>query len=296
MDRVSALGYFGIGATDLEAWAHYATDIVGMQVTRTEENGAPILYLRMDERHHRIAVRQGDDQVDYVGWEVASAADLDGVIRDLEAAGVPYKEDGELARIRGVHRIVTCTDPAGINVEFFAGGLVPRDPFVSPLGVRFVTKTPSGKDIGLGHVVFGCPNPDEAMAFYIDVLGFKVSDYIIPAPGFHVTFLHVNPRHHSFALAGGPPGQGTALNHFMVEVADIDSVGRALDRARETSTATQATLGRHTNDEMLSFYLETPSGFGIEYGTGGRLIDDDTWTVVTYGSSEWWGHDREHSG
>ena len=38
-------------------------------------------------------------------------------------------------------------------------------------------------------------------------------------------------------------------------------------------------LGRHTNDLMTSFYVRTPSGFEIEYGTGGIVVDDDTWTV-----------------
>ena len=36
-----------------------------------------------------------------------------------------------------------------------------------------------------------------------------------------------------------------------------------------------ATLGRHANDLMLSFYLKTPGGFDIEYGTDGRSVDDD---------------------
>ena len=39
------------------------------------------------------------------------------------------------------------------------------------------------------------------------------------------------------------------------------------------------TLGRHTNDLMTSFYVRTPSGFEIEYGTGGLVVDDDTWEV-----------------
>ena len=34
-------------------------------------------------------------------------------------------------------------------------------------------------------------------------------------------------------------------------------------------------LGRHTNDEMISFYLRTPSGFDIEYGFGGKTVDAD---------------------
>jgi 3,4-dihydroxy-9,10-secoandrosta-1,3,5(10)-triene-9,17-dione 4,5-dioxygenase len=293
MAGVSALGYFGIGATDLDAWHRYAEEILGMRVTRAQEDGLPVLYLRMDERHHRIAIRPGDDEVSYVGWEVASAADLDQLCADLDAAGVPYKPNPELAQARGVHRLVTCTDPAGLHLEFFAGATVPQTPFVSPRGAQFVTKEPSGREMGLGHVVFGCENPDEAMAFYIDVLKFKVSDYIIPVPGLLITFLHVNARHHSFAAAGGPPGTGTRLNHFMVEVTDIDTVGRALDQVEAAGISQQATLGRHTNDEMLSFYATTPSGFGVEYGTGGRLIDDAKWTVVTYDSDHYWGHNRE---
>lgn len=296
MAGVSALGYFGIGAQDLDAWQHFAEEILGMQVSQELEDGKPVLYLRMDARHHRIAIRPGEDEVTYVGWEVASLADLDQLCRDLEAAGVPYKHDSDLARIRKVQRLVTCTDPAGIHLEFFAGAMVPQTKFVSPRGAQFVTKEPSGREMGLGHVVFGCENPDEAMAFYTDVLKFKVSDYIIPVPDLLpdlvITFLHVNARHHSFAAAGGPPGAGTRLNHFMVEVTDIDTVGRALDKVETAGISKQATLGRHTNDEMLSFYAQTPSGFGVEYGTGGRLIDDATWTVVTYDSDHYWGHYR----
>jgi len=49
-------------------------------------------------------------------------------------------------------------------------------------------------------------------------------------------------------------------------------------------------LGRHTNDHMTSFYVRTPSGFEIEYGTGGRLIDDATWEVGTFDAQSFWGH------
>jgi hypothetical protein len=36
------------------------------------------------------------------------------------------------------------------------------------------------------------------------------------------------------------------------------------------------TLGRHTNDYMTSFYSHTPSGFFVEYGWGGHVIDPGT--------------------
>ena len=49
-------------------------------------------------------------------------------------------------------------------------------------------------------------------------------------------------------------------------------------------------IGRHLNDRVVSFYVAGPSGFDVEYGTGGRLIDDATWTVETYHSGSAWGH------
>lgn len=163
-------------------------------------------------------------------------------------------------------------------------------PFVSPTGARFVTSAPNGADTGLGHVVVTCRNVDESIAFYRQVLGFKVSDHIVPIPGMLLTFLHTNPRHHSLAVApihGEGPG---GINHFMVELENLDVVGRALDKVQQRGIRQLATLGRHTNDKMLSFYVQTPSGFGVEYGTDGLLIDDETWSVVTYDASAYWGH------
>jgi 3,4-dihydroxy-9,10-secoandrosta-1,3,5(10)-triene-9,17-dione 4,5-dioxygenase len=291
MAKVNALGYLGIGARDLDAWEEFARTVLGMEASREkEENGEPVLYLRMDERHHRIAVRPGEDEVTCVGWEAATVDDLLALVQDIEAAGTACEENPGLARRRGVHRLFTCTDPAGITLELHTGALVPKTPFASPTAARFVTKEPSGKELGLGHVVFECANPEETMAFYLDVLGFRVSDYIVPAPGFHITFLHTNARHHSYAAAGSPQVPRTAANHFMVEVDSVDAVGRALDKARALPGTEATTLGRHTNDHMLSFYMKSPSGFGIEYGTAGRLIDDATWNVVTYDASEYWGH------
>ena len=53
------------------------------------------------------------------------------------------------------------------------------------------------------------------------------------------------------------------------------------------------TLGRHTNDHMTSFYVNTPSGFFIEYGWGARVIDPETWQPhETFDGPSLWGHER----
>ncbi len=50
------------------------------------------------------------------------------------------------------------------------------------------------------------------------------------------------------------------------------------------------TLGMHPNDHMFSFYVRTPSGFSVEYGWGGLLIDEDTWEATTLDRLHSWGH------
>ena len=71
---------------------------------------------------------------------------------------------------------------------------------------------------------------------------------------------------------------------------DAVSDGRTIDLCRDRGVPISADLGRHTNDLMTSFYAVTPSGFQIEYGFGGRTIDDATWTVQTYDTASIWGH------
>jgi hypothetical protein len=59
------------------------------------------------------------------------------------------------------------------------------------------------------------------------------------------------------------------------------------DMTRRRAFAT--TLGRHSNDQMVSFYVVT-SGFEVEYGGGGRLVDDATWQVQRHDRGGLWGH------
>ena len=111
-------------------------------------------------------------------------------------------------------------------------------------------------------------NIEPVMAFYIDVLGFGLSDYI--AKPFRAYFFHVNARHHSLALIEtGKNG----MHHLMVELFSLDDVGQAYDIALSQEDRVTVTLGRHTNDFMTSFYCKSPSSFMFECGWGGREID-----------------------
>jgi len=106
---------------------------------------------------------------------------------------------------------------------------------------------------------------------------------------FDATFFHTaTGRHHSFATAALPFPK--RIHHIMVEVSDFNDVGLAYDRCLAAGVPIMMGLGHHPNDGMFSFYAITPSGFAIEFGHGGCVVDDQTWHVRTYSQLSDWGH------
>jgi 3,4-dihydroxy-9,10-secoandrosta-1,3,5(10)-triene-9,17-dione 4,5-dioxygenase len=293
MSPIRSLGYLRIEATDVPAWREFAGRVLGMVEGRGPEPGA--LYLRMDDFPARLVILPGDqDRLLASGWEVGGQADLADLGACLELAGVPVKEGGkaELAA-RRVAGLIACEDPSGHAVEIFCGAALDSRPAFSPYGIRFVTG-----DLGMGHVVLPAADDDAALAFYAGVLGFRLRDTIPMPPELFgrpaggppamMRFLGCNPRHHSLALAPMAPAAG--IVHLMIEVATLDEVGRAMDRCTRRGGTLSATLGRHANDQMVSFYLRTPGGFDIEYGTDGLLVDDATWVTRQTTAISLWGH------
>lgn len=183
--------------------------------------------------------------------------------------------------------MISFDDPFGLPLEIYYGASEAFEkPFLPGASVSgFLTD-----EQGLGHFVRCVPDSDKALAFYTQVLGFQLSDVIYMKIGPDVTvpayFLHCNERHHTLAIAAFPLPK--RIHHFMLEVGSLDDIGFAFDRVDADGLIT-ATLGRHTNDHMVSFYAATPSGFEVEYGWGARSVDR-SWAVVRYDSTSMWGH------
>ena len=278
-----ALGYAGFGSDKLEDWRQFGTSLVGLQAV---ERGNSQLSFRMDDRKQRIVIdRAMGEGARFFGWEVADAAALDALAARLEAVGVAVTaEPVERADNRLVRALISFRDPAGNRLEAFYGAEIDETPFKPGRSISGFRTGP----LGLGHVVLTVENIDAVMPFYVDVLGFRLSDFI--EKPFRAYFFHINPRHHSLALIEtGKNG----LHHLMVELFSLDDVGQSYDVALSEEDRVSVTLGRHTNDFMTSFYAKTPSSFMVECGWGGREIDPAAWQPIeiTDGPSLW-GHER----
>lgn len=277
---IRGLGYIGIDVADVDGWRKYA-ELLGMMAFA---EGAG-LRLRIDDRPFRVAVQtnESSEGLAFAGWELPDRIALEEAAAELAAAGFTTEaaspDECTQRRVRGM---VRTSDPGGFRLELFHGPIHDHELFVSPTGVSgFQT----GAE-GMGHIVLGTPDVAESVRFYTQVLGFRVSDYWRPGDD-DVVFMRCNRRHHSLALVEAPQ---PALYHFMLEANTLDDVGYTLDRHRQTGTPLSMDLGRHTNDRMVSFYSRSPSGFDVEFGFGGLLVDETTWTVSQITQPSCWGH------
>ena len=250
------------------------------------EQSRASLAFRMDDRKQRVIVNADTEGgAGFFGWDVADAAALDALGAQLERAGVKVARGSRaLAGERRVADLIVFADPIGNRLEAFHGAETAAKPFQPGRSISGFRTGP----LGLGHAVLTVERLDEVVPFYRDLLGFRLSDYILKP--FRAFFFHVNPRHHSLAfIETGKNG----IHHMMVELFSLDDVGQAYDIALTEPESIGSTFGRHTNDYVTSFYSRSPSGFMVEYGWGGRLVEPGNWVAQEYTTGpSLWGHDR----
>jgi 3,4-dihydroxy-9,10-secoandrosta-1,3,5(10)-triene-9,17-dione 4,5-dioxygenase len=296
---IRSLGYLRLNTPNLSRWESFATDILGMMPTAGPHGGSR--YFRIDDRPYRLEMIPADRKgIAALGFEVADDKELASLLADLRGAGIAVEEasttEADDHLVTGLARFL---DPSGLPIELFYGPILDHVPVQTPLISRFV----SG-EMGMGHAVVGVSDLAASSTLFRDVLGFRRRNTMrVRQPQADgstsvasIFFLGCNPRHHTLGLVDVPiDGQ---LIHFMLEASDIDDVGRALDRINDAEIPLSMTLGRHTNDHMVSFYVTTPDGYSVELGCGGLLVDDAASSATTYEitKASFWGHRRPTAG
>jgi 2,3-dihydroxybiphenyl 1,2-dioxygenase len=285
--HIRGLGYLKVQTQHIDRWREFALEGLGFaEGSGPDPDG---LYLRMDERRSRLQLVPGDtDKVLAVGWEVRDQYALAAVREAVEKSGTAVtvltaKESAE----RDAEEVIAFTDPGGTPVEVFFGPVLDHSPLRTGFAQKFVTGA-----MGMGHVVLPTPNFAETVTFYNEVLGFLPRGAMKVGGGpVRIRFMGVNQRHHSAAICPAPHDGAPGLVHLMVEVDTLDAVGMALDAVKERGFSISSTLGRHTNDKMVSFYVRAPGGWDVEYGCEGMLVDETYYTAEEITKDSYWGHD-----
>src|SRR6201986_2773607 len=218
---LNALGYVGIRTKNLEDWAAYGTNLLGMQLV---DKSRGTLALRMDDRKQRVIIHTDEDEgPSFYGWEVTDAPALDELAAHLEKNGVMVARGSRaLADERRVRDLIVFSDPVGNRLEAFYGAEIAADPFKPGRSISGYRTGP----LGMGHAVLTAERLEEVLPFYTEILNFKLTDYFTKP--FSAYFFHLNPRHHSLAFIGtGKNG----IHHLMGETCFLDDVGQGYDIA-----------------------------------------------------------------
>ena len=129
----------------------------------------------------------------------------------------------------------------------------------------------------LGHVVIGTPDAEASQRFFVDGVGFKVSDQVRGV----AAFMRCSTDHHNLLLQSSPMA---FLHHTSWQVDDVDEVGRGAMRMLEGHPERHVWgLGRHFIGSNFFWYLRDPAGnFSEYYSDMDAITDDHLWTPGTW--------------
>lgn len=257
------IGHVALRTPDLDRSKAYASSALGLSVTG--ESAEEVL-LSANEKHHELQLLAGDRAgLDHVGLELESESELEAVAERAVAAGartlaVAEPEPGLKASIR-------LAGPADITYELYTGMVrepLRSDAFLRP-GIR-----------RLGHLTFFAASPAEIVEFWVEGLGFRVSDQ---TEG--VTWLRCDFDHHGLAV--GPREAGTVLHHHAWEVQDVGALAQYCDSLGMQGKRLLWGPVRHGPGFNLATYLPDPDGGLIEVYTDlVRIYDEQGYEPVDW--------------
>lgn len=284
MSGITELGYVRFGVSKMDEWRNYLTKLLGLELRDDIDDGK--LWARIDGWHHRFTFEQSEaDDLIGIGLRVAGPEEFKEIQATLKESGIDFEVgDMDLAMERRVLESILLQDPAGNPVEIFHG------PMMSPSLPFYPARRRFGKFVtgpaGAGHLLVRHSGVEESYEFY-RLLGMRSeSQFRIPLPGMPEPmtgkFMHCNkPGAREHSIAFGLPSE-KSCNHLMIEVDNVDDLFVTYELIKAAGYPMLIDLGRHANDQALSFYAMTPSGFGIEVAfgcgpTGGQsyLLNED---------------------
>jgi catechol 2,3-dioxygenase-like lactoylglutathione lyase family enzyme len=265
MSQVTEIRYVGYGVSDLEAEQRFYRDVWGLREVVTQA-GRHYFATEGSPEHHVVRLRKSETRrVDVIGLAANSRADVDALFARVGQAGC-----------RIIFAPTALSEPGGgYGFRFF-----------SPDGLPFeissdVERGPArelqrweGIPQNISHIVLHSPDHKAATQFFIDVLGFRLSDWL----GDFMSFVRCNQWHHRIAILPGPP----CLNHVAYDMLGVDDMMRGISRLKQHEVNIVWGPGRHTAGNNTFSYFVTPNGFAVEYTADLEAVDDSTWKATVH--------------
>jgi catechol-2,3-dioxygenase len=258
MNSVSEIRYVAYGVPDFDGERNFYRDKWGLREVRADSETAYFAAEGSEELYVVRLRKSPIKRVDIIGLAAPNRAAVDELFGRVKAASCgiifPPRE-----------------------LEGFGGGYGFR--FFSPDGLSFeiscdvargtIHSIARGTAIPekISHIVLHSPKHKELTRFFIDVLGFQLSDWI----GEFMSFLRCNDWHHRIAILPGPP----TLNHVAYDMPSVDEMMRGIGKLKRMQTEILWGPGRHTAGNNTFSYFSTPNGFAVEYTADLERVGED---------------------
>lgn len=248
------ISHIALRTTDIQASIDHATQVMGLRVTHTEDDG---VYLSHDDSHHSLQLLPGDSNgFDHMAFVVDGEHELEDLKDQLDRVGAEIlSEDPQESGIEGAIRF----RGPGRHVFEALYGMDTDEPSYLATGVR-----PSQ----FGHVTINSSDLGEMRDFAERTLGFRLSDVIENM----MVFLRFNANHHGLAIGAAP---GDQLNHYAWEVESVADQGRLGDQLDSVGKSFLWGPGRHGPGNNIFTYHLDPAGALVEYYADMHIVVDD---------------------
>lgn len=251
--RPRRLGYTTYSTPDVAAQVAYYTEVVGLAVVEQTARRAVLIARMGDEamvfEHGETAACTG------VSFLIDPAADLDAAERELGIAG-EYRSDVTPA----VSRSFAFTDPEGIRIELFQR---PRTAAPPPAN--------GAAPLRAGHISFGVPDCKRLSDWYIEKLGFRVSDWM----GDFFVFLRCSPEHHTVNFHTHRAMVRPEVHHLAFEMKDWAHIQLGCETLGRHKRQIIWGPGRHGIGHGIFVYHRDPDDNIIEFFTEIDQLKDE---------------------
>ncbi|WP_143301257.1 DUF6081 family protein [Candidatus Entotheonella palauensis] len=262
MFKIKRLGHVAITVPNVEEAAAFYENIVGLEIS-DRIDGA--VFLRCNAEHHCLGIYPGATKgLHHLGLEVRDEEALQAAHEVLASQGFQpqtraYAEPG--------HGAALCyQDPDGNLIELYEG-METSDQPLQPREIR---------PLKFGHITLLTTDLKRAVAFYTEVLGFRVSDTAEDS----VIWLRCNQEHHGIALLNADQAK---VNHYAYDLADWNEIKRMCDHLWRNDVPIIYGPSRHGPGHNLFIYIPDPAGNVIELTTELDLIwDEDTYRPLNW--------------
>jgi catechol 2,3-dioxygenase-like lactoylglutathione lyase family enzyme len=235
---------------------------------------------------HRFATVDGGEQLRLVpspqrrlvelGIGAGDPDDLDSTAARLAAVGAAVSRTADaLAAVdagTGVRVVVSVAQPIEAVPAPAVAQNGPGRPDRGTSRAEPIRREEPVRPRKLGHVVLGSVDLEASERFFIQGVGFKVSDTVAD----FASFLRCSTDHHNLLVQAAPI---PFLHHTSWQVDDVDEIGRAAAAVLDQDPTRHVWgLGRHHIGSNFFWYLKDPAGNFTEYYADlDCIIDDELW-------------------